>query len=207
MQQLTTKQQRIVDYIRKIQQTKGHTPSLREIGAHFGCTLTAAADHLKALKRKGVVDWEPKIARSLRILSPLDKLKSVSQNIPVYGSVPAGFAQDKQQEAVGCITIDVQTLGIKPNARTFALEVRGESMIGKHIMPGDYVILEHGKTPKAGDVVAALIDNESTLKTYVTERGKPFLKAENPKFPKLTPATELVIQGVMVGLVRKATGK
>ena len=204
MQELTTKQQRIVDYVKKIQHTKGHTPSLREIGAHFGYTLTAAADHLRALKKKGVADWEPKIARSIRILSPLDKFRGVTTNIPIYGSVPAGFAQDKQQEAVGCITIDAQTLGVKTNARTFALEVRGESMIGKHILPGDYVILEHGKTPKAGDVVAALIDNESTLKTYVTERGKPFLKSENPKFPKQVPAGELVIQGVMVGLVRKA---
>jgi repressor LexA len=57
--------------------------------------------------------------------------------------------------------------------------------------------------PRPGDTVAALIDNESTLKTYLTERGKPYLKAENPKYPKLIPATELVIQGVMVALMRK----
>ena len=54
-----------------------------------------------------------------------------------------------------------------------------------------------------GDVVAALIDNESTLKTYLTERGKPFLRAENPKYPKMFPANELMIQGVMVALIRK----
>jgi repressor LexA len=203
MQELTTKQQKIVDFIRKIQHTKGHTPSLREIGARFGFTLTAAADHLQALKRKGVVDWEPRVARSIRILSPLDRFRGQVVDIPLYGSIPAGYAQDKHQEAVGCVSVDVQTLGIKPTARTFALEVRGESMIGKHILPGDFVILEHGKTPRTGDVVAALIDNESTLKTYVTERGKPYLRSENPKFPKLTPASELVIQGVMVGLVRK----
>jgi repressor LexA len=53
-------------------------------------------------------------------------------------------------------------------------------------------------------VVAALIDNESTLKTFLLNRGKPFLRAENPRYPDLIPAQELVIQGVMVGLVRKS---
>ena len=107
------------------------------------------------------------------------------------------------QEAQGCVSIDVQSLGIKPTPRTFALEVRGDSMIGRHILDGDTVILEHGVTPRMGDVVAALIDNESTLKTYILEKGKPHLRAENPRYPKLIPAQELVIQGVMVALIRK----
>lgn len=77
-------------------------------------------------------------------------------------------------------------------------------MIGRHICDGDLVVLEHGRTPRTGDVVAALIDNESTLKTFVQDRGKPpHLKAENPKYPQLHPAAELVIQGVMIALVRK----
>jgi len=58
-------------------------------------------------------------------------------------------------------------------------------------------------TPRNGDVVAALIDNESTLKTFVTEGKKMLLRAENPRYPKLIPASELVIQGVMVALIRK----
>jgi repressor LexA len=95
------------------------------------------------------------------------------------------------------------TRRIKPSARTFALEVRGDSMMGKHIVEGDVVVLEHGMTPHDGDVVAALIDNESTLKTYSVEHGKPVLRAENPKYPNLIPASERVIQGVMVALIRK----
>ena len=83
------------------------------------------------------------------------------------------------------------------------MQVRGDSMIGKHIVEGDYVVCEHGLTPRTGDIVAALIDNESTLKTFVMERGKPYLRAENPRYPKLIPTAELVIQGVMVGLIRK----
>jgi repressor LexA len=80
-------------------------------------------------------------------------------------------------------------------------------MIGRHILDGDLVILEHGMTPRTGDVVAALIDNESTLKTFVLNRGKPSLRAENPRYPDLIPASELVIQGVMVALVRKGRRK
>ncbi len=126
--------------------------------------------------------------------------------LPLCGSIPAGFAEDRRQESKGCISVGVETLGFKPTPRTFALEVRGDSMIGKCIMDGDMVVLEHGMTPRNGDVVAALIDNESTLKTFVLEKGRTFLRAENPRYPDLIPANELVIQGVMVALVRTRKG-
>jgi repressor LexA len=207
MEELTSKQQKVLDYIRQGQQMKGQTPSLREIAKHMGVTLTAAADHVRALKRKGALKAPANKARSLQVLTPWDKFRSMTLDVPLYGAISAGFAQDRKQEAKGCISIDIDTLGVRSSARTFALEVRGDSMIGKHIMAGDYVILEHGRTPRPGDVVAALVDNESALKTYVVERGKPCLRSENPKFPRLIPADELVIQGVMVGLVRKTKGK
>ena len=133
----------------------------------------------------------------------MEKLRSVVVDIPLFGTIPAGFAQTAYQKAEGCISADVETLGIKPTARTFALQVRGDSMTGKHITDGDYAVFEHGLTPRPGDVVAALIDNESTLKTFIVENGKPCLRAENPRYPKLIPASELVIQGVMVALSRK----
>ena len=71
-------------------------------------------------------------------------------------------------------------------------------------MDGDLVVLEHGANPKPGDVVAALIDGESTLKTFLLRGTKPFLKAENPKYPDLIPAQELVIQGVLKLVIRRA---
>jgi repressor LexA len=99
--------------------------------------------------------------------------------------------------------VDVNSVGYKPTKNAFALRVSGDSMIGRHIVDGDVVVVEHGQTPRHGDVVAALIDGESTLKTFVADKGKPHLRAENPKYPKLFPAGELVIQGVMVALIRK----
>ena len=190
-----------MDFIGEWQREHGHAPSLREIAQFFECQVNAAADHVRALKRKGFLASVAGRARSLQIKG----LAAVrpTLDIPVFGSIPAGFARDSQQDKQGTISIDIELLGIKKTARTFALQVRGDSMIGRHIMDGDYVILEHGLTPRVGDVVAALIDNENTLKTYVLDKGKPALKAENPKYPQLVPAAELVIQGVMVGLVRK----
>ncbi len=76
-------------------------------------------------------------------------------------------------------------------------------MIGAHIVDGDIVILEDTKEVYNGDIVAALIDGETSLKRYVTEHGRPYLKAENPRYPDLVPARELKIQGVMVSLIRK----
>ena len=76
-------------------------------------------------------------------------------------------------------------------------------MIDAHICDGDTVVLEM-REPRNGDVVAALIDGETTLKRYLLERGAPYLQAENESYPDLIPLRELVVQGVMVALLRKA---
>ncbi len=205
MAELTKRQQQIVDFIDRHRHSTGVSPTFKEIAEHFDFSSHATvADHLRLIRQKGfLTGGEPKQARSLRVVSPLHAFRKRVVDIPIYGAIPAGFADDRKQEAKGCVSIDIETLGIKPTPRTFALEVRGDSMIGKCIMDGDLVVLEHGMTPRNGDVVAALIDNESTLKTFVTERSKPFLRAENPRYPKMFPASELVIQGVMVALIRK----
>ena len=204
MTELTRRQQQIADYIDRSQRDGGGAPSYREIAAHFGFTSPGSVvNHVRALRRKGILPGETGQARSLRVQSPLAGLRKRVVDIPVYGAIPAGFPEDRSQQAQGCVSMDIGTLGLRPTPRTFALEVRGDSMLGKCIVDGDLVVLEHGLTPRNGDVVAALIDNESTLKTFLLNRGKPFLRAENPKYPDLIPAQELVIQGVMVALIRK----
>ncbi len=206
MNTLTNRQQEILEFILQRRETTGVSPSLREIAGHFGFrAMKGAADHVQALKRKGALALTPpRQARALIAPQPFRSQRKRVVDIPLFGTIPAGFAEDRTQDAEGCVSVDVESVGIRPSARTFALQVRGDSMIGKHILDGDVVILEHGMNPKPGDVVAALIDNENTLKTFLLNRGKPFLRAENPKYPNLIPATELVIQGVMVALIRKA---
>ncbi len=201
---LTKRQQQILDFIRDAQRDVGHAPSFREIAAHFGFrSVRAVQDHVRALTRKGALSQQAGKARSLQVVSPLQVFRHRVVDIPLLGSIPAGRAESLEQQAEGCVSADVDSLGIQATARTFALQVRGDSMIGRHIVDGDYAIFEHGLTPNHGDVVAALIDNESTIKTFIRTRGKPYLRAENPQYPRLIPATELVIQGVMIALMRK----
>lgn len=212
MKTLTHRQQDVLEFIGQTIDNAGAAPTFREIAAHFRFrSVKAAADHVAALRRKGALAGAPRRARALSIVDAVAGDWATARalgrrlaRLPVYGTIPAGLAEDRRQEARGCVAVDLDTLGIRPIPRTFALEVRGDSMIGRHIVDGDLVVLEHGKMPRHGDVVAALIDNESTLKTFVQERGRPpCLKAENPRYPKLHPVGELVIQGVMVGLIRK----
>ncbi|MCX6878233.1 MAG: transcriptional repressor LexA [Verrucomicrobia bacterium] len=200
--QLTYRQQEIVEYLRMAQRKTGVMPSTREIQHFFGfASQTAAMSHLRALERKGVIQRIPGKARAVIFPAELDRAQIV--DIPIYGRIAAGMAQDAEPQRDGCISIDIATLGIPQHARTFALRVRGDSMINAHICNGDTVILEF-REPRKGDIVAALIDGETTLKRYLTDKGKPFLRAENPHFPDLIPARELVIQGVLVALIRHA---
>jgi repressor LexA len=202
---LTKRQRQILEFVLSAQRAGESAPTLREIAAHFGFKSTrAAADHLDALKRKGFVESELGKARSLRVISPLAKLRSRLVDIPLFGSIPAGLPQTREQDAEGCVSVDIESIGFKPTRNTFALRVAGDSMIGRHILDGDIVVLEHGPEPRHGDIVAALIDGESTLKTFLRKSGKPYLKAENPKYPNLIPAQELMIQGVFKALIRRA---
>ena len=208
MKTLTKRQKEILEFIKDAQERRERTPSLREIATFFGFnSMTAARDHVQALCQKGMLKQNPRQARSLQVVSPLKKERKRIADIPLLGAIPAGFSDDRPQDLLGCISVDVETLGIHSTSRTFALQVQGDSMIGKHILDGDYVICMHGLSPNPGDIVAALIDNESTLKTFVKNRGKPYLRAENPRYPRLIPATELVIQGVVTAIIRKVQSK
>lgn len=199
---LTGRQAQILEYLKSSHRKTGVMPSTREIQHYFGfASQTAAMSHLRALERKGAILRLPGKARAVVFPEELDREEIV--DIPIYGQIAAGMSQDVAPERAGCISIDIASLGIPRSARTFALRVRGDSMIGAHICDGDVVILEF-REPRAGDVVAALIDGETTLKRYVVAKGKPYLHAENPRFPDLLPARELVIQGVLVALLRQA---
>ena len=123
-------------------------------------------------------------------------------SILLCGEVVAGRPTRNEETEPGCIAVDLSTIGISPNARTFALRVRGDSMVGAHIVGGDTVVLEL-KPAHDGAIVAALVDGESTLKRYFMRQGIPFLRAENPKYRDVIPARELVIQGVVVAVFRK----
>lgn len=197
---LTDRQKNILDFIQAEQREKGLTPSTREIQHHFRfASQTSVMQYLGALERKGFLDRHARKARAL--ITPAMKVRIT--DIPIYGQIPAGMATLTEQTVEGHVSLDTRSANVSKGGRTFALRVRGDSMIDAHIVDGDIVILEDRKDVQSGDIVAALIDGETTLKRFVTEHGRPYLKAENPRYPNLTPARELRIQGVMVSLVRK----
>src|SRR6266704_1851059 len=100
MNELTKKQQQILDFIRRCQQGTGVTPSLREIAAHFGFrSMSSAVDHVRLIQNKGFIKSDPHKARSMRVLTPFQSLRKRIVDIPVFGSIPAGFPEDKRQEA------------------------------------------------------------------------------------------------------------
>jgi repressor LexA len=197
---LTDRQRGVLDFIQNEQREKGITPSTREIQKHFGfASQTSVMQYLDALQRKGFIDRHARKARAL--ITPVQKVRIT--DIPIYGQIPAGMASLAEQTIEGHVSLDSRTVNASKNSRPFALRVRGDSMIDAHILDGDLVIMEDRKEVQNGDIVAALIDGETTLKRYVTDHGRPYLKAENPAFPDLIPARELLIQGVMVSLIRK----
>ncbi|MEX2579738.1 MAG: transcriptional repressor LexA [Verrucomicrobiales bacterium] len=200
---LTTRQQEILDYLQSEHRRSGIMPSTREIQKHFGfASQTAAVSHLRALEKKGAIVRKERQARSVILADAADREPIV--DVPIYGAIPAGYSDDTVPEADGTLSVDVRSMGLGERSKAYALKVRGESMIDAHILDGDHVVLEY-REPRNQDIVAALIDGETTLKRFVSEGGRPYLRAENPDFPDLIPAQELLIQGVMVGLVRGAT--
>ena len=206
MKTLTQQQKAVREFIASELSAGRSCPSHREIAEHFGYASSfAAACHVRTLVKKGALVMEPGRARSLRLAENFKSLRrALMVDIPVFGSIPAGLGEDRSQDAEGCVTVDVATIGFKPSRHIFALRVTGDSMIGRHICDGDIVILDHAAEPRHGQIVAALIDRKSTLKTFLIRNGKPFLKAENPTYPDLIPSEELMIQGVFKGLIRKA---
>ncbi|HWN65616.1 MAG TPA: transcriptional repressor LexA [Candidatus Binatus sp.] len=201
---LTRRQKNVLDFIQSEQRGKGITPSTREIQKHFRfASQTSVMQYLAALERKGFLSRHARKARAL--ITPVQKVRIT--DVPIYGQIPAGMSTLSEQTIEGHVSLDARSANVSNNGRIFALRVRGDSMIGAHIVDGDIVILEDRKDVQNGDIVAGLIDGETTLKRYVVEHGRPYLKAENPRYPDLRPARELRIQGIMVSLVRKQARK
>lgn len=128
-----------------------------------------------------------------------ERLGAGDENAGAMDSIPAGWPEEI---AEGCVRLDPAAV-LRAKPRSFALRVRGHSMIGAGIYDGDIVVGEFTPEARPGAVVVALIDGESTLKRFVMHNGRPHLASENPNCPDLTPLTELVIQGVVHSIVHR----
>jgi repressor LexA len=195
---ITHLQPAVLGFIRNFHAEKGLMPSLWVIRDHQGAESHAEHKEVQALEKKEAMQRRWGIARSMTVTG---MVPANLVHIPLLGMIPAGYPSEQEQQPDRCVSIDEDTLQLPKNARTFALEVRGDSMIDAHIVEGDVVIMEL-RDPTHRDIVAALIDGETTLKRFLVYKGRPFLRAENSKYPDLIPAHELVIQGVFRALLR-----
>jgi len=194
--EMTPAQQSVFRFLEERSDSGEPPPTYREICERFGYrSPKAASDHVAALERKGLVSRVKGSARGLRLVRRM-------AGIPLLGQIAAGHAREAFAETEERLPLDPSAYGIAPPAQAFALRVTGDSMIGRQIFDGDIVLLEHEAIPQPGDIVAALIDNESTLKTFVRKGGKVWLRAENPRYPDLIPAWDLQIQGVARAIIR-----
>ena len=122
--------------------------------------------------------------------------------LPLVGEIQAGFPSPAEEELRDLVSLD-EYLVTKPEA-SFLLRVSGDSMTGEGIMPGDLVIVERGREPKAGDVVVAQVDGEWTMKYFTrTKGGAVVLESANPKYPPIRAREELKIAGIVTAVVRK----
>ena len=121
--------------------------------------------------------------------------------VPVLGTVPAGVPGEAGSGYEETVLIDATACKIPPSAKLFALQVRGDSMTGAAIEDKDIVVVER-RPARDGEIVAALIDQEVTLKRLLIRGSKWILRAENPRYADLTPNSDLCVQGVMVALLR-----
>lgn len=209
---LTDRQHQILDYLREIATERGTAPTVREIMKRFGFSSPATVtSHLDLLEKKGVLRREEGRSRNILLLGLSGQHRDHSKDrqddsggllgIPLLGMIPAGMPEGMEQESGRNLYLDPGTVPCVRGGKSFALEVKGDSMIGAGILEGDHVVLEQS-TPRNGDIVAALIDGEVTLKRYLLRDGSPFLRAENPSYPDLIPAAELLVQGVFRALLR-----
>ena len=197
---LTSRQKAIYDFLLKTIREKGFAPSIQEIGKQFKIASTnGVSDHLKALEKKGYIHRVGK--RAIEVVNALGKAAiTATRDVPVLGKIAAGKPLLSEENFEGHVTIP-EDMG---RGKTFALQVKGDSMIGAGILDGDRVIVKQQGTAENGEIVCALIDGEATLKRFFKKDGVVTLKAENEKYAPITVSQgEFRIAGRVVGLLRK----
>ena len=189
----------VLAFIEQYQDDNQRPPTIREIQDHCGFKSPRAVSYILEKLEAARLIIRRAHSRGVQLTKP-----SVSSGVqlPLFASIPAGVPdQFEGTEAPETLRFIPTTLGISNPGKAFAVRVRGDSMIDAGIFSGDIVVLEN-KEAKPGDIVAALIDGENTLKRLIRDNGRVYLKAENEKYPNLDPVEKLDIQGVVVSVLR-----
>jgi repressor LexA len=198
---VTAKQRRIYEFIRGYIESNQEPPTIAEIGRQFQMRSSASVHAvLTTLEREGLIKRIPNVSRGIEIVQ--QKESDDDSEIPLLGTVAAG----QPIEAILSHDIIAVPKDLHGHGRTFALRVRGDSMIEENIQDGDIIIVESQKTADNGQVVVALIDgNYATVKKFYREPDFIRLEPANPQFKPIFIKTpeRIQIQGVVRGLIRR----
>jgi repressor LexA len=202
--ELTPKQAQILAFLRDFKQLEGIAPTYREISKHFGFRSTkAASDHIVALQNKGYIRRHENRARSIEVVVPESVSAGNIVSVPLLGEIPAGTPDRKYEDRSDRVSAGESIFGGSAGHRLFSLKVTGESMTGRNIFDGDWIIADADVSPEEGDIVVALIDGDSTLKTLAKKNNSYYLKSENQNHPNWMPMEEITVQGVVKFLIRR----
>jgi len=209
---LTARQREVLEFIRAFGERQGVPPTVREIGAKFHFTARAAFDHLRALERKGMLERRVTGKRASRTLVlPSQKgarrgePASIPPGIPLLGRIAAGAPITAVENHEDTIPLRPDWLGTG-GQDVFALRVRGDSMIDAHIVDGDLVLVRKQETAGSGDIVAAMLDGEATVKRFAREGAAVVLRPEHPTMKPIVVEAgrgDFRILGKVVGIVRQ----
>lgn len=193
---LTKKQKDVLDFITEYVRENGYSPTQKEIQAHFGFkSLGSVQDYIKYLKDGGYLNND---SHSVRGLMP-STVQQNSEDIPLLGNIAAGTPIEAIEHS-DTISVPVHMLG---RGQHYALKVKGESMIEDGILSGDIAIIKHASQAENGQIVVAVVDNETTLKRYFKRSKQIELHPANKTMkPIIIKDKECEIRGLMVGLIR-----
>ena len=197
---ITKKQEEILEYIKDQILKKGYPPSVRDIceGVSLKSTSSVHA-HLEALEENGYIRRDPAKPRTIEICDDSFGLtRRELVNVPMIGTVTAGQPILATEAIENYFPIPVEMM---PNAETFMLRVKGDSMVNVGIYNGDQIIVEKTPSARNGDIVVALIDDSATVKTFYREDGHYRLQPENDFMdPIIVDHCEIL--GIVIGLLR-----
>ena len=204
-EELTFRQRRILEIIRGWVEQVGYPPSVREIGEAVGLTSTSSVAHqLRTLERKGYLRRDPHRPRAVGVRPPEQEQTDGEElptpaYVPVVGRIAAGGPILAEEAIEDFFPLPKELVG---EGSLFLLKVVGDSMIEAAITDGDWVVVRQQPTAENGDVVAAMLDNEATVKTFRRRNGHVWLLPQNPAYEPI-PGDEATVLGRVVAVLRR----
>ncbi len=201
---LTPRQTKILLAIKEAMETNGYPPSMREIGEAAGLSSPSSVKYqLEALESKGWIRRDPSRGRALEVLTPGDeRFEDIkperTHNVPLVGRIAAGGPILAEQNVEELFPLPASLVG---EGELFMLKVVGDSMIDAAICDGDYVVIRSQKDANKGEIVAAMIDGEATVKTLSKKNGQIWLLPANDSYQPID-GNQAEILGVVTAVLR-----